>query len=78
LYAAVGLGTFSLMRYATKFTDEQIVQALKRVAASGVKREFAGDRLQPPNMAAFFANIPRPERDRLLGLVYSMPTPKKS
>jgi hypothetical protein len=58
------------MRYATKFTDEQIVQGLKLVAAAGVKREFAGDRLQPPNLAAFFANLPAPERERLLALAY--------
>jgi hypothetical protein len=58
------------MRYATKFSDDQIVEALKAVAAAGVKREFAGDRLQPPNLCAFFANLPRPERDRLLGLAY--------
>ena len=68
-------------RYATKFTDEEIVEALKGVAATGVKQEFAGDRLQPPNLCAFFANLPRPERDRLLSLAYPAPSaapPKKS
>jgi len=40
------------------------------LAATGVNREFAPDRLQPPNLAAFFGNLPRPERDRLLGLAY--------
>jgi hypothetical protein len=67
------------MRYATKFTDDQIVEALKVVAAAGVKQEFAGDRLQPPNLAAFFGNLPRPERDRLMGLAYpALPAaPKK-
>ena len=58
------------MRYATKFSDEQIVEALKTVAAAGVKREFAGDRLQPPNLCAFFGNLPRPERDRLMDLAF--------
>jgi hypothetical protein len=67
------------MRYATKFSDEQIVEALKAVAAAGVKREFAGDRLQPPNLAAFFGNLPTPERNRLLDLAYPAPAanPKK-
>ena len=64
------------MRYATKFSDEQIVEALKAVAAASVKQEFAGDRLQPPNLAAFFANLPRPERDRLMALAYP-PTAEK-
>lgn len=62
------------MRYATKFSDDQIVEALKVIAAAGVKQDFAGDRLQPPNLAAFFGNLPRPERDRLLGLAYPTPS----
>jgi hypothetical protein len=65
------------MRYATTFSDEQIVEALKGAAAAGVKREFAADRLQPPNLCAFFANLPRPERDRLMGLAYPAP-PKQN
>jgi hypothetical protein len=67
-------------RYATKFSDDQIVEALKVLAAAGVKREFAADRLQPPNLCAFFANLPRPERDRLMALAYPAPSaapPKK-
>jgi hypothetical protein len=59
-----------LDRYATQFTDEQIIEALRAAAAQGIKPEFAGDRLDPPNLAAFFANLPRPERDRLLELAY--------
>jgi hypothetical protein len=68
------------MRYATTFSDEQIVDALKAAASAGVKQEFAGDRLQPPNLAAFFANLPKPERDRLLGLAYpaAPAAPKKN
>ncbi|QOV88515.1 hypothetical protein [Humisphaera borealis] len=64
------------MQYAHRFTDEQIVEALKAVAAQGVGRDVAGDKIQPPNLCAFYNNLPRPERDRLLGLVYK-PTAKK-
>jgi hypothetical protein len=58
------------MSYASSFTDEQIVQALRRVAAEGVGRADAPDRVRPPNLCAFFNNLPRPERDRLLDLAY--------
>ncbi|HSI35929.1 MAG: hypothetical protein ACAI43_19025 [Phycisphaerae bacterium] len=58
------------MRYATKYTDEQLVDALREVAANGVKRQDAPDRVQPPNLCAFINNIPRPERERLLDIVY--------
>jgi hypothetical protein len=58
------------MKYATRYTDEQIVEALRAVAANGVKREDAADRVQPPNLCAFLNNLPRPERDRLIALVY--------
>ena len=64
------------MQYASKFTDEQIVDALKKVAAQGVSRDLAGDRIQPPNLCAFYNNLPRPERDRLLGLVFKTPAKK--
>jgi hypothetical protein len=63
------------MRYANSFTDDEIVEALKVVAKQGVSRQDAGDRVQPPNLCAFFNNIPVPERDRLLDLVYP-PTKK--
>jgi len=58
------------MQYASKFTDEQIVDALRTVAAQGVGKDLAGDRIQPPNLCAFFNNLPRPERDRLLQMAY--------
>lgn len=66
------------MRYATRFTDEQIVEALKAVAAKGVARQDAPDRVQPPNLAAFLANIPTPERERLIGLAYDADRPAGS
>lgn len=56
--------------YATRFSDEQIVEAFKQVAAQGVRRENAADRVKPPNLCAFVANLPRPERERLLDLAY--------
>jgi hypothetical protein len=58
------------MRYDTRFSDEQIVEALKEVAANGVDREDAADRVQPPNLCAFLANLPTPERERLVALAY--------
>lgn len=58
------------MRYDNKFSDEQIVDALIKVASEGVSRDLAGDRIQPPNLCAFYNNLPRPERDRLLGLAF--------
>ena len=58
------------MRFRTRFSDDQIVDALRSVSTSGAARRDAGDRLQPPNLCAFFNNLPRPERDRLLDHVY--------
>ncbi|HYO11196.1 MAG TPA: hypothetical protein VER17_19680 [Tepidisphaeraceae bacterium] len=58
------------MNYGTAFTDEQILEALRAVAASGAKREDAVEKVRPPNLCAFLANLPRPERDRLLDLAY--------
>ena len=58
------------MSYATRFSDEQIVQALAEVKDEGVGRDQAGDRVRPPNLCAFYNNLPRPERDRLLELAY--------
>jgi hypothetical protein len=58
------------MTYGTSFSDEEIVQALREVAAQGVSRDAAPDRVRPPNLCAFFNNLPRPERDRLLALAY--------
>jgi hypothetical protein len=59
------------MKYATRYTDEQIVEALKQAAAQGVKKEDAADRVQPPNLCAFLNNLPRPERDRLIESAYA-------
>lgn len=58
------------MQYANRFSDEQIVEALKQAAAQGVSRDVAGDKIQPPNLCAFYNNLPRPERDRLLTLAF--------
>lgn len=58
------------MSYSTSFSDEEIVEALRTVAADGVTRDAAPDRVRPPNLCAFFNNLPRPERDRLLELAY--------
>lgn len=58
------------MRYGTKFSDEQIVEALNAVKAQGVTRESAADRVQPPNLCAFLNNLPTPERERLVALAY--------
>ena len=63
------------MKYATRYTDEQIVAALKQAAAQGVKKQDAPDRVQPPNLCAFLNNLPRPERDRLVDLAYAPPPP---
>ena len=61
------------MRYATNFSDERIVEALKATAAEGVKKEDAADRVQPPNLCAFLNNLPAPERERLVNLAYAPP-----
>ena len=58
------------MRYGTRFTDEQIVAALRKLGAGGVRRDDAPDRLQPPNLCAFFNNLPVPERQRLLSAAF--------
>ena len=58
------------MRFMTRFSDEQIVDALRAVSVGGTGRQDAGDRLQPPNLCVFCNNLPRPERDRLLDAVY--------
>lgn len=66
------------MKYATRYTDGQIVEALKQAAAQGVKKEDAADRVQPPNLCAFLNNLPRPERDRLVELAYGGDAPAPS
>lgn len=63
------------MRFRTRFSDEEIVQALWALAQAGAGRDDAPDRLTPPNLCVFFNNLPRPERDRLLDLVYPRPAP---
>jgi len=67
-------GMVGPMKYATAFTDDQLVAAIRAVAAGGIGREDAPERVEPPNLRAFLANIPRPERDRLLDLVYARAT----
>lgn len=59
-----------MTKYATSFSDDEIVQALKEVKAQGVSRSSAPDRVRPPNLCAFYNNLPRPERDRILDLAY--------
>ena len=59
------------MSYGTSFSDDELVEALREVAAQGVGRDQAPDRVRPPNLCAFFNNLPRPERDRLLDLAYA-------
>ncbi len=58
------------MRYRTNYTDEQIVEAPQQTAGRGIKKEFAADNVQPPNLCAFLNNLPRPERERLVDLAY--------
>lgn len=64
-------GSLTDMDYKTSFSDDEIVEALRGLAAQGVSRDVAADRVRPPNLCAFFNNLPRPERDRLLGLAYT-------
>lgn len=59
------------MKYATHFSDEQIVQALHEAQARGIKKEDASDNVQPPNLCAFLNNLPVPERERLVELAYA-------
>jgi hypothetical protein len=54
----------------TVYSDDEMVEALAALAKQGVKRDDACDKVRPPNLCAFFNNLPRPERDRLLGLAY--------
>lgn len=44
-------------KYKTTWTDVEIIEALNK---------YGETNLQPPNLKAFFANLPRPERDRLI------------
>jgi hypothetical protein len=44
--------------YKTHWSDAEIVQAL-------AEAHLDEDQLQPPNLRAFFANLPTPERQRL-------------
>lgn len=62
------------MRYATNYTDDQMVVALRQTAERGIKKEDAADNVQPPNLCAFLNNLPRPERDRLVELAYGAPS----
>ena len=59
------------MKYDTRFTDEQLVEALRAARAQGVSREDAADRVDPPNLCAFLNNLPAPERERLVDLAYA-------
>ena len=59
-----------MKKYAHAFSDEEIVAALKQVQAQGASRQDACDRVRPPNLCAFLNNLPHPERDRRLNLVY--------
>ena len=56
------------MKKQTVFSDDELVQALRHAFAHGAVRDNVGDRLRPPNLLAFFNNLPRPERDRLIAL----------
>ena len=55
------------MKKQTIFSDEEMIEALKQAFAKGAKKDNVSDRLAPPNLLSFFNNIPRPERDRLIG-----------
>jgi hypothetical protein len=57
----------------TVYSDDEMVEALRALAKQGVKREDACDKVRPANLCAFLNNLPRPERDRLLGLAYQSP-----
>lgn len=46
-------------RYRTCFSDQEIVAALK---VAGLDP----DRLEPPNLGAFFRSLARPEQERLI------------
>jgi hypothetical protein len=56
------------MQYQTRFSDEQMIAELRRLIDAGVDRDLIPDKMQPPNLAGFFASLPRPERDRLFSL----------
>ena len=60
----------AVMKYDTKFTDEQLVEALRAARAEGSTRDDAADCVGPPNLCAFLTNLPTPERERLLDLAY--------
>ena len=64
------MGSSKIDPTRTVYSDDEMVEALWAVAKQGVKREDACDKVRPPNLCAFFNNLPRPERDRLLGLAY--------
>ena len=54
------------MKHRTTFTDEEMIAALHQAFAGGATKDNVADKLQPGNLLAFFNNLPRPERDRLL------------
>lgn len=54
------------MKPKTVFSDEEMIAAIKAAFAVGVKKDHVADKLKPNNLLAFFNNLPRPERDRLI------------
>lgn len=48
------------------FSDEEMIKAIQKAFAEGARKDNFADRLQPNNLLAFYNNLPRPERDRLL------------
>ncbi|HRK32199.1 MAG TPA: hypothetical protein PLD59_14125 [Tepidisphaeraceae bacterium] len=60
------------MRQRVVFSDEEMIVAINQAFASGADKDTFADKLQPPNLLAFFNNLPRPERDRL----YTAAAPK--
>lgn len=49
-------------RYRITWTDQEIVQAIRR---------YGVEQLEPPNLRAFYENLPRPEKDKLIAVARS-------
>jgi hypothetical protein len=65
------------MKQRTKFSDEEMIAAIHQAFAGGATKDNFADKLQPNNLLAFYNNLPRPERDRLLAAAKVKPAAKK-
>jgi hypothetical protein len=58
-------------KYKTVWSDREMVLALHEALGRGHGRDVVHNYILPPNLCGFYNNLPKPERDRLLGLAES-------